>query len=79
MINLNHGNTEIKVLQGGAHYVDKGAEAGTDYRAGRGGVKGCSQGVRVGRGKMGRVQALNTEGGDISIDPLFDCRQMKFS
>lgn len=39
MINLNHGNTQVKALQGGAHCVDEGADAGTKWREGRSGVK----------------------------------------
>lgn len=39
MITLNHRNTEIMALQGGAHRVDKSAEAGTKRKARHSGVQ----------------------------------------
>ena len=44
MINLNHGNTQIKALQGGAHCVDEDVDARAKWE---GGAAGSSDALRT--------------------------------
>ena len=67
MIHLGRRDVEVQTLQGGAHCGDEGADTRTEWRARCSGVEGGSKDVGIVRSKVGRVEALDTEAGNVGV------------